>query len=45
MAAFAITQAFAGLTQRLQAPTLSTDNLEYHPTVVSRALKALPVPF
>jgi cytochrome P450 len=38
-------EAFAGLTQRLPAPTLDTEKLEYHPTVVSRALKALPVTF
>ncbi len=38
-------EAFSGLTQRLPVPTLATERLDYHPTVVSRALKALPVTF
>ncbi len=38
-------EAFSGLTQRLQCPTLETEDLEYHSTVVHRALKALPVAF
>ena len=38
-------EAFSGLTQRLPVPTLATERLDYHPTVVSRALKALSVTF
>ncbi len=38
-------EAFSGLTQRLPVPTLATERLDYHPTVVSRALSALPVTF
>ncbi len=38
-------EAFTGLTQRLPVPALETEELSYHPTVVSRALKALPVVF
>ncbi len=38
-------EAFAGLTQRFPTPTLGSEDLEYHPTVISRALKALPVAF
>ena len=38
-------EAFLGLTQRLPVPVVATDELEYHPAVVSRALKALPVEF
>ncbi len=38
-------EVFSGLTQRLPCPTLEMENLEYHPTVVHRALKALPVVF
>lgn len=38
-------ETFAALTERLSPPTLETKQLEYHPTVISRALKALPVRF
>lgn len=38
-------EAFSGLTQRLACPTLEREELEYFPTVVSRALKTLPVAF
>jgi cytochrome P450 len=38
-------EAFTALTQRLPCPTLATDELEYHPTVIGRALKSLPVTF
>ena len=38
-------EAFLGLTQRLPVPVVAADELEYHPAVVSRALKALPVEF
>jgi cytochrome P450 len=38
-------EAFAGLTARLPAPAVATDRLEYHPTVVSRALVSLPLTF
>ncbi len=38
-------EAFSGLTQRLPCPTLETEDLEYYPTVVHRALKSLPVGF
>lgn len=38
-------EAFSGLTKRLPSATLETEQLEYHPTVISRALKALPVVF
>jgi cytochrome P450 len=36
-------EAFRGLTQAFRVPTCTTDQLEYHRTVVSRALKSLPV--
>ncbi|MFQ5944845.1 MAG: cytochrome P450 [Candidatus Methylomirabilales bacterium] len=36
-------EAFTAVTQRLPLPTLETEDLEYVPTVVHRALKALPV--
>ncbi|MFQ5967687.1 MAG: cytochrome P450 [Acidimicrobiia bacterium] len=36
-------EAFSALTRRLPCPTLETDELEYHRTVVSRALRAMPV--
>lgn len=36
-------EAIAGLTRRLPAPRVATDKLDYHPTVVSRALKNLPI--
>lgn len=38
-------EAFRGLTERLSAPVLAGEDLEYHPAVISRALKALPVRF
>lgn len=38
-------EVFAGLTKRLEAPRLETETLDYHPAVVSRALRALPVTF
>ncbi len=38
-------EAFKALTQRLPIPKLNTDTLEYHPAVIGRALKALPVSF
>lgn len=38
-------ETFSELTQRLPRPILETEELEYHPTVVHRALKALPVKF
>jgi hypothetical protein len=38
-------EAFAALTQRLPLPTLATDSLEYQPTVIGRALRALPITF
>lgn len=38
-------EAFRALTQRLPLPTLETEDYEYRPTVVGRALKALPVSF
>lgn len=38
-------EAFRGLTQRLSLPALETEAYEYRPTVVGRALKALPVSF
>lgn len=38
-------EAFSGLTQRLPCPTLESEELEYFPTVIHRALKALPVRF
>jgi cytochrome P450 len=38
-------EAFSGLTQRLPMPRLRTEELDYHPTVVSRALKTLPIEF
>ena len=38
-------EAFRGLTARLGCPTLATETLEYHPSVVGRALKALPIAF
>jgi cytochrome P450 len=36
-------EAFATLTRRLPCPTVNAEALDYHPTVVGRALKALPV--
>ncbi|MBL8880267.1 MAG: cytochrome P450 [Phycisphaerales bacterium] len=38
-------EAIAGLTRRLPAPRISTPTLDYHPTVVSRALRNLPIEF
>lgn len=38
-------EAIAGLTRRLNAPRVATTKLEYHPTVVSRALRNLPIEF
>ena len=38
-------EALGGLVRRLSVPTIDTDQLEYHPTVVSRALKRLPIRF
>lgn len=38
-------EAFRGLTRRLPLPALETEAYEYRPTVVGRALKALPVSF
>jgi cytochrome P450 len=38
-------EAFRALTQRLPLPALETEAYEYRPTVVGRALKALPVSF
>lgn len=38
-------EAFAGLTRRLPPPQLLEPMLEYHPTVVSRALRSLHVRF
>lgn len=38
-------EAIASLTRRLPVPKVANDQLEYHPTVVSRALKALPITF
>ncbi|MFQ5948312.1 MAG: cytochrome P450, partial [Acidimicrobiia bacterium] len=38
-------EAFTELTQRLPCPTLETEDYQYRPTVVGRALKALPVSF
>ncbi len=38
-------EAFSGLTQALDVPTVDTETLTYHPTVVSRALTALPITF
>ena len=34
-------EAFLGLTSRLKCPTVDTENLEYHPSLVHRALKEL----
>ena len=36
-------EAFSAMTQRLPLPSLETEDLEYVPTVVHRALKALPI--
>ncbi len=36
-------EAIGGLTRRLPPPTIAVDKLEYHPTVVSRAIKSLPI--
>lgn len=36
-------EAFAALAQRFPGMRLATDRLEYHPTIVSRALVELPV--
>ncbi len=36
-------EAFAALAQRFPGMRLATDQLEYHPTIVSRALAELPV--
>lgn len=38
-------EAFRGLTQRLAPPRLAADEPRYHPTVISRALEALPIEF
>ena len=38
-------EAFLGMTQRLPLPTLETSQLDYHPAIISRALKTLPVAF
>lgn len=38
-------EAFRGITRRLPSPTLETEDYEYRPTVVGRALRALPVSF
>lgn len=38
-------EAFRALTQRLPLPALETEAYEYRPTVVGRALEALPVSF
>ena len=38
-------EAMAGLTRRLPVPRIDVASLEYHPTVVSRALKNLPITF
>lgn len=38
-------EAFLGLTGRLRCPTLECKELEYHPSVVGRAIKTLPVAF
>jgi cytochrome P450 len=38
-------ETFSALTRRLPCPTLEQEDLEYRPTVVSRALKALPIRF
>lgn len=38
-------EAIAGLVRRLALPKIDTDTLEYHPTVVSRALRRLPIVF
>lgn len=38
-------EAFLGLTTRLPCPTLEREELDYVPSVIHRALKALPVTF
>lgn len=38
-------ESFRGLTQRFGALSLQTQDVTYHPTVVSRAIEALPVRF
>jgi len=38
-------EAFAGLTRRLSNPRVASEELHYFPTVVSRALKELPIEF
>ena len=38
-------EAIAGLTRTLPVPTIDTSALVYHPTVVSRALRELPITF
>lgn len=38
-------EAIAGLTRRLPVPRIDRASLQYHPTVVSRALKNLPMTF
>lgn len=43
LARMELQEAFAGLTQRLPCPVLDTESLEYHPTVVNRAVYSLPI--
>ncbi|MCA9808567.1 MAG: cytochrome P450, partial [Cyanobacteria bacterium HKST-UBA06] len=38
-------EAFKALTQNYPPPRLAADELEYHPAVIGRALKTLPVTF
>lgn len=43
LARMELQEVFTGITQRLPCPVLETDKLEYHPTVVNRALESLPI--
>jgi len=43
LARMELQEVFTGLTQRLPCPVLATDKLEYHATVVNRALESLPI--
>ncbi|MCC6723428.1 MAG: cytochrome P450 [Saprospiraceae bacterium] len=43
LARMELQEVFTGITQRLPCPVLETENLEYHATVVNRALESLPI--